>query len=310
MRSFILAFILLSAPLASTAQQVQTPAAATASQDPAPAHEADSSRRASGPPVPVTVTVTDSSGAPILNAEVVVAIRSQFAGHDVDASGTAHLNLSRESYSVCAEADGFGQAGQSIDLASQDGRAIAAKGVHLILPRYTAADGPPPALMFTRYVQPTPTLPPAPPATPGENPGTLTVSSAETHYGEIFRLHQLAAYKHVTVTVHNAHTNTDETYSGVPIDLLLLAAHAPVGDQLHGKAMMNGVIARGSDGYEVLLSLAEVDPAFHGGDVIVADALDGKPIEKNGPFQLVVSQDKRPARWVRNLVSISLVNVQ
>jgi carboxypeptidase family protein len=284
MRSFILAFILLM-PAAAAAQQV------------------------SGPSVPVTVTVTDSSGAPIPNADVQVRIHSQISGSLADASGMVQLKLTRESYGLTAEADGFGHASQSIDLASADGRAIAAKGIHLILPRYTAADGPPPAPMFTRYFQPTPTLAPAPSATPGENPGTLTVSSAETHHGEIFRLHQLAAYKHVTVTVHNAHTNADETYSGVPIDLLLLAAHAPLGDQLHGKAITTGVIARGSDGYEVLLSLAEVDPAFHGGDVIVADALDGKPIEKNGPFQLVVSEDKRPARWVRNLVSISLVDV-
>jgi hypothetical protein len=284
MRSFILAFILLM-PATAAAQQ------------------------ASGPSVPVTVTVTDSSGAPIPNADVQVRIHSQISGSLADASGMVQLKLTRESYGLTAGADGFGHASQSIDLASADGRAIAAKGIHLILPRYTAADGPAPAPMFTGYVQPTPTLAPAPSATPGENPGTLTVSSAETHYGEIFHLHQLAAYKHVTVTVHNAHTNADETYSGVPIDLLLLAAHAPLGDQLHGKAMTTGVIARGSDGYEVLLSLAEVDPAFHGGDVIVADALDGKPIEKNGPFQLVVSEDKRPARWVRNLVSISLVDV-
>ena len=267
-------------------------------------------QQASGPSVAVTVTVTDSSGAPIPNADVVVAIRSQFAEHDVDASGTVQLTLTRECYGVSAEADGFGHASQSIDLASADGRAIAAKGVHLVLPRYAAADGPPPAPLFARYVQPTPTLASAPPATPGENPGTLTVSNAETHNGETFRIHQLAAYKHITVTVHNAHTNVDEMYSGVPIDLLLLAAHAPLGDQLHGKAMTTGVVARGSDGYQVLLSLAEVDPAFHGGGVIVADALDGKPIEKNGPFQLVVSEDKRPARRVRNLVSISVVNVQ
>jgi hypothetical protein len=91
--------------------------------------------------------------------------------------------------------------------------------------------------------------------------------------------------------------------------LLLIAAHAPLGDMLHWKAMTTGVVARGSDGYEVLLSLAEVDPTFHGGDVIVADALDGKPIEKNGPFQLVVSEDKRPARWVRNLTTLTVVDV-
>ncbi len=35
--------------------------------------------------------------------------------------------------------------------------------------------------------------------------------------------------------------------------------------------------------------------------------MDGKPIgDKDGPFRLVVSEDKRPARSVHNLVSIEL----
>jgi len=59
-------------------------------------------------------------------------------------------------------------------------------------------------------------------------------------------------------------------------------------------------------GPPVVLSLAEVDPAFHQGQVIVADTRDGQQLGKNGPFQLIVSDDKRPARWVHNLVSITL----
>jgi hypothetical protein len=42
----------------------------------------------------------------------------------------------------------------------------------------------------------------------------------------------------------------------------------------------------------------------------VADALDGHPLGKPGPFQLIVSEDKRPARWVHNLISISLQSVR
>ena len=37
-----------------------------------------------------------------------------------------------------------------------------------------------------------------------------------------------------------------------------------------------------------------------------ADALNGQPLGDHGPFQLIVSDDKRPARWVHNLVSITL----
>jgi hypothetical protein len=114
------------------------------------------------------------------------------------------------------------------------------------------------------------------------------------------------ALPHITITVHNGHTNATETYSGVPLAVLLAKVNAPLGKELHGEAMTSYVVATGSDGYSVMLSLAEVDPSFHEGQVIVADTLDGQPLGMSGPFQLIVSDDKRPARWVHNLVSIAL----
>lgn len=114
------------------------------------------------------------------------------------------------------------------------------------------------------------------------------------------------ALPHVSITVHNGHSDTNETYSGVPLATLLEKVSAPTGKELRGDAMASYLVATGSDGYAVVLSLAEIDPSFHMGQVLVADARDGQPLGKNGPFQLIVSDDKRPARWVRNLVSIRL----
>jgi len=118
---------------------------------------------------------------------------------------------------------------------------------------------------------------------------------------------ELKALPHITVTFHNSHTNADETYSGVRIADLLAKLGVPLGDALRGKALANYVIATGSDAYKSVLALGEVDPSFHPGEVIVADAMDGKPLDPhNGPFKVVVTEDKRPARSVRNLVSIEL----
>ncbi|MGB7753007.1 MAG: hypothetical protein WCF88_15745 [Candidatus Acidiferrales bacterium] len=111
---------------------------------------------------------------------------------------------------------------------------------------------------------------------------------------------------HVTVKVHNAHADADETYSGVPLAALLAKLDAPLGEHLRGKALASCIVATGSDGYSVVLSIAEADPSFHGGEILVADTRDGQPLGKNGPLQLIVSEDKRPARWVHNLVSISM----
>lgn len=112
-----------------------------------------------------------------------------------------------------------------------------------------------------------------------------------------------------TVRVHNPHTKADETYQGVELSLLLARLDAPLGPKLRGKALAMYVVAEGTDKYRAVYSLAEVDPAFHTGTVIVADREDGQPIAKDGPFKLVNTEDKRPARWVRNLASIQMNSI-
>jgi hypothetical protein len=121
---------------------------------------------------------------------------------------------------------------------------------------------------------------------------------------------ELAALPHKSVSVFNAHSKTNETYSGVPLADLLSKVGVPLGEAVRGKLFMIGVVAAGTDGYGVLYSLAEVDPAIHTGEVIVADTVDGKKLDKDGAFKMVSSEERRPARWVRNLTSISVVKVE
>ena len=135
---------------------------------------------------------------------------------------------------------------------------------------------------------------------------TLLLTAGTNHSPVSVSLTQFRSLPHTNITVHNAHANADESYSGVPLVALLAQLDAPLGDHLRGKALASYIVATGSDGYSVVLSIAESDPSFHDGQVLVADTRDGQPLAKSGPFQLIVSEDKRPARWVHNLVSISL----
>jgi hypothetical protein len=114
----------------------------------------------------------------------------------------------------------------------------------------------------------------------------------------------LAALPHATVTVDNEHTKADETYSGVPLIALL----TPLGvtDKPRGKDLRLYIVAAGSDGYEVVYSIGEVTPDVHDATVLVADTENGAPINADGPLKLVATGEKRPARWVRNLVSITV----
>jgi hypothetical protein len=120
-------------------------------------------------------------------------------------------------------------------------------------------------------------------------------------------LAELKAMPRKTVKIHNAHSNADETYSGVELSDLLQKYGAPLGKELRGPALAYYVVATGTDGYKAVYALAEVDPSFHPGDVLVADTMDGKPLdEHSGPLRLVSTEDLRPARGVRNLIGIEV----
>ncbi len=134
----------------------------------------------------------------------------------------------------------------------------------------------------------------------------LVLTDDLRHASAVLTPADFRALQHVSITAHNGHSGSDEAYSGVQLSTLLAKINAPMGNALRGNAMTTYVIATGSDGYAVLLSLAEVDPDFHENQVIVADGRDGQPLRKGGPFQLIVPGDKRPARWVHNLVSITV----
>jgi hypothetical protein len=118
----------------------------------------------------------------------------------------------------------------------------------------------------------------------------------------------LAAVPHKTVTVHNVHTKADETYSGVPLMDLLVKLGVP--DKPRGRDLRLYLVAEGSDGYEAVYSVAEVNPDLHDATVLVADSEDGKPIAADRPLKLVATRETRPARWVRNLVAVRVMSAQ
>ena len=99
-------------------------------------------------------------------------------------------------------------------------------------------------------------------------------------------------------------------YEGVLVGELLKRAGAPVGRDLSGKAVASYVKAIAKDGYQVVFSLAELDPAFTPNDIIVADTIEGKPLfDYQGPFRIVAPHDKRGARSIRMLQRIEVVRL-
>jgi DMSO/TMAO reductase YedYZ molybdopterin-dependent catalytic subunit len=111
-----------------------------------------------------------------------------------------------------------------------------------------------------------------------------------------------------TLTVMNPHDKKKETYEGVLLEELLAKAGVPQGEQLRGGSMATYVLAEATDGYRVVFSLAELDSGILESEVIIADTVDSAPLSaQQGPFRLVAPHEKRPARWVRMLKSITVV---
>lgn len=111
-----------------------------------------------------------------------------------------------------------------------------------------------------------------------------------------------------TLSVVNSHDKKKETYEGVLLEELLHRAGVPQGEQLRGTSMATYVIAEATDGYRVVFSLAELNSGILESEVIVADTVDGAPLSaQQGPFRLVAPHEKRPARWVRMLKSITVM---
>jgi DMSO/TMAO reductase YedYZ molybdopterin-dependent catalytic subunit len=112
-----------------------------------------------------------------------------------------------------------------------------------------------------------------------------------------------------TLSVVNPHDKKKETYEGVLLEELLHRAGVPQGEQLRGPSMATYVLAEAEDGYRVVFSLAELDSGILESEVIVADTVDGAPLPaQQGPFRLVAPHEKRPARWVRMLKSITVMH--
>jgi DMSO/TMAO reductase YedYZ molybdopterin-dependent catalytic subunit len=101
------------------------------------------------------------------------------------------------------------------------------------------------------------------------------------------------------------------SYEGVLVSELLKRAGAPLGGDLRGNAVATYVVASASDGYQVVFSLAELDPGFTGSEIIVADTIDGKPLfPYQGPLRIVAPKDTRAARSIRMLERLDVVRLK
>ena len=92
---------------------------------------------------------------------------------------------------------------------------------------------------------------------------------------------------------------------GVALVDLLRKQGAMPDKPLHGTDLARVVIVEGSDGYRAAFSLGELDPTLGGRKVYLVDRCNDAALDANdGPLRLLVPDDSRAARGVRQVESL------
>lgn len=133
----------------------------------------------------------------------------------------------------------------------------------------------------------------------GEVTNPLTINVDELH-----------KFDQTTVT-RKDHDGHDHIYTGVVLADILKKAGATLGPELKGKNLTKYLLITASDNYQVVFTLAELDKAFTDRKIILAGQVDGKPLPSGeGPFRIIVQDEKKAARCIREVITIQVLSAK
>ena len=96
------------------------------------------------------------------------------------------------------------------------------------------------------------------------------------------------------IQAKDPHSAVTSVYEGVLLSDLLRAAGVTLGKELRGPLLAAYVLAEAKDGYRVVYSIGEIDPATGNAQILVANKKNGAPLSASeGPYRFVLPQDKR-----------------
>jgi DMSO/TMAO reductase YedYZ molybdopterin-dependent catalytic subunit len=134
---------------------------------------------------------------------------------------------------------------------------------------------------------------------------TITISGEVTKPLAL-QVADLKAMPHTEV-IGKDHDGKEHRYSGVPLIDLLKQAGVSVGNELRGANLAKYVLVTAADGYQVVFALPELDPVFASRTILLADGVDGTALPAaTGPLRVIVPDEKKLARWVRQVKAIEV----
>jgi hypothetical protein len=116
----------------------------------------------------------------------------------------------------------------------------------------------------------------------------------------------LATLPRSTLTVSDR-DDQKNTYEGVSVQSILTKAGMAFGQSMRGPRLRDFILAESPEKYGVVFAIAEISDEFSDRKIIVADKVNGAPIAgRDGPLRVIVSDEKKHARWVRNVNSLTV----
>ncbi|MBE9463433.1 molybdopterin-dependent oxidoreductase [Dyadobacter subterraneus] len=139
-----------------------------------------------------------------------------------------------------------------------------------------------------------------------QNANTVSISGEVTTALNL-TTQDLAAYKQISHKVKDRDGKEHE-FKGVALIEVFEKAGITTGGKLRGENLAKYVLIKAADGYEVIYSLPEIDPEFTDQVIMLATEKDGQPLPNGeGPFRIITPNDKKQARWIREVRSIKIV---
>lgn len=113
---------------------------------------------------------------------------------------------------------------------------------------------------------------------------------------------------HVKITTHDSEKPV--TFEGVALKAVLEKAGVEFGHSLRGSGLASCLLVEAADGYRAVIALPEIDPDFTDRQIVLAFLKDAQPLDaKEGAYRIVIPDEKRMARWVRQVTKLKIVDV-
>ena len=138
--------------------------------------------------------------------------------------------------------------------------------------------------------------------------GKLTVGLLDKS-PQVLERSDIAKLPHKTVKIKESGSKP-LTYSGVPLKELLEHVGVVFSTERKQANLGSIVVVESVDAPSVLFAMAEFDSALTDRRILLADSKDGKPlVVPEGPFRIIVPDEKEPARWVKQVWAIYVVQI-